>query len=222
MGDKQEMTDPKELAGIFKKSGMFDKQRRKLIDNFKSSETHNNLLLKLKLMIDNKVKNDPSILMKNKGKMGALIQGEIISDHNKDANSLLSIVDRDIQEKIIDSPEFRASIKNELRDIKRKQEGVSDEEYKEILKQEQEQEQKEKEQQKDQQQRLFEDYHHPHSRWKPNESNHKFNHNRVMKAPKFNLFSNDHSDPSHDNSNNNSSNSSNSNPSTKKEFSLKY
>lgn len=135
--NNSEMKDSKELTDIYKKNGSFDQQRKELLENFKTSETHSNLLLKLKLMVESKVKQDPSLLTKNKGKMAALIQGEIISQHNMDgSNSLLSIVDKDIQEKIIDSPEFHESLRYELRDIKRKHEGISDEEFQEILRKE--------------------------------------------------------------------------------------
>ncbi|KAI3403678.2 hypothetical protein KGF56_003496 [Candida oxycetoniae] len=116
-------------------------------------------------MIESKVKNDPSILMKNKGKMAALILGEIVnpnsgnmqsssgettnttpnnsnSSSNGNSNniataaptarsedSILSIVDKDIQEKIIDSSEFHNSLKIELMDVRRKLLGISDEEF---------------------------------------------------------------------------------------------
>lgn len=122
------VSDHKQLASIYKKNGSFDKRRKLLLENFKDSQTHKNLLLKLKLMVENKIKNDPSILLKNRGKMGALIQGEIISN-NTGGHSILNIVDKDIQEKIIDSPEFHEILKVELKDIKRKFEGVSDEDY---------------------------------------------------------------------------------------------
>lgn len=129
------VVDHKQLALVYKKNGSFDKQRKLLLENFKDSQTHKNLLLKLKLMVENKIKNDPSILLKNKGKMGALIQGEIINS-NSDGGSILSIVDKDIQEKIIDSPEFHEILRVELKDIKRKAEGVSDEEYAKQLEEE--------------------------------------------------------------------------------------
>lgn len=163
------VTDPKELASVYKKNGSFDSQRRKLLTDFKSSQTHTNLLLKLKLMVENKIKNDPSILMKNRGKMGALIQGEIISEH-KDSHNLLSIVDRDIQAKIIDSPDFQAAIKSELKDIKRVIEGISDEEYTKIL-------QKEAEEEKQK----------PPPPAERDSYSYKYKHNRVTKPPKFNI-----------------------------------
>lgn len=131
-----EVNDPKQLTTVYKKNGSFDHRRKLLLEDFKKSETHSNLILKLKLMVENKIKNDPSILMKNKGKMGALIQGGIINDHmqqksvnSKNDNSLLSIVDKDIQVKIIDSPEFHTELSNELKDIKRVLLGISDENY---------------------------------------------------------------------------------------------
>lgn len=120
--------DHKQLATIYKKNGSFDNQRKLLLENFKGSQTHSNLLLKLKLMVESKIKHDPGILLKNKGKMGALIQGEIIGNHTG-GNSILSIVDKDIQEKIIDSPEFHDILQVELKDIRRRFLGISDEDY---------------------------------------------------------------------------------------------
>ncbi|EGW35287.1 uncharacterized protein SPAPADRAFT_53584 [Spathaspora passalidarum NRRL Y-27907] len=120
--------DSKQLTTIYKKNGQFDSQRKQLLENFKQSETYANLLLKLKILVENKVKQDPTILTKNKGKMAALIQGEIIND-SSGAAGLLSIVDRDIQDKIIDSPEFHNVIREQLMDIRRILMGISDEEY---------------------------------------------------------------------------------------------
>lgn len=138
--------DPKQLTTIYKKNGDFDKQRKVLLENFKQSETHSNLLLKLKLMVESKIKQDPSILLKNKGKMGALIQGEIINDHmSTNGSGLLSIVDKDIQDKIIDSPEFHILLRTELKDIKRKLMGISDEDYAAQLETEEKEKEKEKE-----------------------------------------------------------------------------
>lgn len=137
-GELIEITDHKQLTSIYKKNGNFDKRRKQLLENFKGSQTHNNLLLKLKLMVESKIKNDPSILLKNKGKMGALIQGEVITG-NTAGHSILSIVDKDIQEKIIDSPEFHESLKSELKDTKRKCMGVSDEDYAKQLEEEEKQ-----------------------------------------------------------------------------------
>lgn len=145
-----QVTDHKQLASIYKKNGSFDNQRKLLLENFKNSQTHKNLLLKLKLMVENKIKNDPSILLKNRGKMGALIQGEIISGTTR-GNNILNIVDKDIQEKIIDSPEFHEILKVELKDIKRKCEGISDEDYAKQLSEEEkrkEEEEKRKEKEK--------------------------------------------------------------------------
>lgn len=100
--------------------------------------------------------------------MGALIQGEIISEHTTKDSSILSIVDRDIQAKIIDSPSFHADIKRELKDIKRRKEGISDEDYEKMLKKEEEEEISKPPPEK-------EGY------------NYKLKHNRVTKPPKFNL-----------------------------------
>ncbi|KAG2731589.1 hypothetical protein G9P44_001475 [Scheffersomyces stipitis] len=157
--------DTKQLTNIYKKNGSFDKQRRQLLQNFKQSETHANLLLKLKVMIENKINQDPSILMKNKGKMGALIQGEIINEHlasksnstsGSGSNSnfestipagsgLLSIVDKDIQDKIIDSPDFHKLVRDELKDIRRILLGISDEDYQKELRKEADEEREKQE-----------------------------------------------------------------------------
>lgn len=127
--------DHKLLSATYKKSGMFDSKRKVLLQNFKESQTHSNLLLKLKVMVESKIRNDPSILLKNKGKTAALIQGEVINN-NSSESSILSIVDKDIQEKIIDSPDFHRELKDELKDIRRKLLGVSDEDYARELDQE--------------------------------------------------------------------------------------
>ncbi|OBA24473.1 hypothetical protein METBIDRAFT_37988 [Metschnikowia bicuspidata var. bicuspidata NRRL YB-4993] len=120
--------DHKTLSATYKKNGSFDNKRKILLQDFKKSQTHSNLLLKLKVMVESKIRNDPSILLKNKGKIAALIQGEVING-NSSGSSILSIVDKDIQEKIIDSPGFHQELKVELKDIRRKLLGVTDEDY---------------------------------------------------------------------------------------------
>lgn len=127
--------DHKKLASTYKKNGTFDQQRKNLLENFKESETHSNLVLKLKVMVESKIKNDPSILLKNKGKTAALIQGEVLSN-SASGSSILSIVDKDIQEKIIDSPGFHLELRDELKDIRRKLLGISDENYAKQLQEE--------------------------------------------------------------------------------------
>lgn len=120
--------DHKQLAAVYKKNGLFDEQRKLLLANFKNSQIHTNLLLKLKVMVESKIKNDPTILLKNKGRTAALIQGEVINGSSS-GGSILLIVDKDIQERVVDSSEFHESLKVDLKDIKRKLEGVSDEDY---------------------------------------------------------------------------------------------
>ena len=66
--------------------------------------------------------------------MAALIQGEMTT--NNDNNELLNIVDKDIQDKIIDSFEFHNLVKNDLIDIKQELLGISDEEIAKIKDQE--------------------------------------------------------------------------------------
>jgi COMPASS component SHG1 len=184
MSGPGDINDPKQLTSVYKKNGSFDKQRKLLLNNFRKSETHANLLMKLKVLIDGKIKENPSILLKNKGKIAALIQGEIINEHlnesnkSKVGNSLLSIVDKDIQEKIIDSPEFHSLIRDELKDIRRKLQGVSDEDYKAQL----ESQKLEEEQQKLQNQQT-----HLVDVPKTTNMNYKPNSHRITKLPRFNL-----------------------------------
>lgn len=126
---------PENLTTVYKKNGSFDQQRKSLLEEFRLSETHANLLLKLKVLVESKIQNDPSILLKNKGMMSALIQGEIMNMRNNQKNGamqrsdFLDIVERDIQEKIIDSRQFHDLIKGELHAIRRDAMGISQEEY---------------------------------------------------------------------------------------------
>ncbi|ODV81377.1 uncharacterized protein CANTADRAFT_106924 [Suhomyces tanzawaensis NRRL Y-17324] len=183
----EQVTDPKQLTTVYKKNGSFDKQRKVLLENFKQSETHANLLLKLKLMVESKVKQDPSILMKNKGKIAALIQGEIINEHlgknSGGSGGLLSIVDKDIQDKIIDSPDFHQELKTELKDIRRVMMGISDEEYQKQLEEEKAEEEKEK--REAQTLSAVSDYSSSSYRVKGLGGNH-----RISKPPRFNFSSN--------------------------------
>lgn len=126
---------PENLTNIYKKNGSFDQQRKALLEEFRQSETHANLLLKLKVLVESKIQNDPSILLKNKGMMAALMQGEIMSIRNNQQNAglpkhdLLDIVERDIKEKITDSHHFHSLIKAELHAIKRDAMELCQEEY---------------------------------------------------------------------------------------------
>jgi len=183
MNGSGDVTDPKQLTSIYKKNGSFDKQRKLLLNNFRKSETHANLLMKLKVLIDGKIKENPSILLKNRGKIAALIQGEIINEHLNDSNkpkvgnTLLSIVDKDIQEKIIDSPEFHTLLRDELKDIRRKLQGISDDDYRAQL----ESQRVEEEQKLQNQQTQLVDV--P----KTTNINYKPNSHRITKVPRFNL-----------------------------------
>lgn len=188
----KEPIDPKTLTTIYKKNGSFDKQRKELLENFKKSETNSNLLLKIKLMVENKIKQDPSILLKNKGITGALIQGEIINQHinRKEESSVLSIVDKDIQDKIMESPEFRHVLRKELKDIKRTLLGISDEDYQKQLAKEKEEEITKKNQELEDTQ--YENDYKNNFRLKHLKSNHK-----VSKAPRFSFLSNRQNDRSY-------------------------
>lgn len=193
--------NPKELTAKYKRAGLFDQQRRLLLDNFRELETHANLLLKLKLLIEAKVKDDPLILMKNKGKMAALIQGEIINQHHAEAKSkpngaapsLLSIVDQDLREKIIDLPEFQNQLRMEIKDIQRKMLGVSDEDYQAQLKREQEEAQRRaKELQEKEERRRLERAEKERAKERLWEEKHMrksaSGHHRVMKPPRINVL----------------------------------
>ncbi|KAK6201417.1 uncharacterized protein RJT21DRAFT_120468 [Scheffersomyces amazonensis] len=262
-GDVSQVTDPKQLTTIFKKNGSFDKQRRSLLSNFKSSETHANLLLKLRIMVENKIKNDPSILMKNKGIMGALIQGEILSESkdkdkgkdnesgssssnsntntntNTNSNSntssnnslnyykkqtsgsgLLSIVDKDIEDKIIESAEFHNLLKDELKDIRRKLVGISDEDYNKILQQEKDEELRQQQEAKlKQQEKRSHNHgsHHNHNDYRNNfriktlASNHKVTKPRFNFSHSNNNINNNNVNDNNSTNNNNTNNNSNNN-----------
>ncbi|ODV85874.1 hypothetical protein CANARDRAFT_7237 [[Candida] arabinofermentans NRRL YB-2248] len=80
---------PQELITKYKRKGYFDTKRKQLISNFTTSETENDVSMNFKLdelidkLIDLKVRQDPSILAKNKGKLAALVQTALINEQFK-------------------------------------------------------------------------------------------------------------------------------------------
>ncbi|KAI5969362.1 hypothetical protein CANMA_001429 [Candida margitis] len=200
------VTDPKQLTTIYKKNGTFDAKRKELLSNFKESETCNNLLLKLRIMVESKIKADPLILMKNKGKMAALIQGEIVNRSNindpasssssdsKNDTGILSIVDKDIQEKIIDSSQFHELLREELMDVQRKIMGISDEEFEKMktelrMKKEQREQEVLKRNARLEKEKLQMDYRNNFKVKDLTNGHAATNGHRVNKAPRFNLKS---------------------------------
>lgn len=76
--------DQAQLVAKYKKDGFFDEDRKALFDAFSSSDNHatktelNNLILSL---VKIKIEKDPYLLTKNKGKISALIQTELVKRH---------------------------------------------------------------------------------------------------------------------------------------------
>lgn len=76
------ITDPRQLVNQYKRSGLFDDERKKILNNFKSSDTYELLQKKVEELVNLKIQEDNSILVKNKGRTSALIQSSFINSGN--------------------------------------------------------------------------------------------------------------------------------------------
>ncbi|ODQ79096.1 hypothetical protein BABINDRAFT_162161 [Babjeviella inositovora NRRL Y-12698] len=108
------ITDPKQLTTVYKRSGAFDKQRKQLLNDFKDSETFSRVSSVIQQRIRKKVAKDPSLLAKNKGKIAALIQGEIINDPE-----VIELIEKDIRRRVFTAKESHNAVYNGLDDIQR-------------------------------------------------------------------------------------------------------
>lgn len=74
--------DQKEIVAEFNKKGYFDTRRKELFDLFVADETRQQQLeVLLKQLIKCKIEKDPDFFGKNRGKMSALIQTELVKRH---------------------------------------------------------------------------------------------------------------------------------------------
>lgn len=81
------ITDPRQLVNQYKRSGLFDDERKKILNNFKSSNTYELLQNKVEELVNLKIQEDNSILVKNKGRTSALIQSSLINTGNTNGSS---------------------------------------------------------------------------------------------------------------------------------------
>lgn len=133
-GIKKNTFNAKKLTSIYKKNGSFDKQRNIFLETFKNSDVYSKSIIKLEEIIEKIIKENPDFLLKNKGKIAALIQGQIINDYlklksdtnnlvpnkelNNDSNTnFLFEIDQEIEKIIFSSTEFQVSLRKDLMKI---------------------------------------------------------------------------------------------------------
>lgn len=74
--------DHKELISRYKKQGYFDLKRKELFDLFISDQSKNEELKNLlNQLVKYKILKDPDLFGKNRGKLSALIQTELVKRH---------------------------------------------------------------------------------------------------------------------------------------------
>ncbi|OLL25986.1 Set1 complex component shg1 [Neolecta irregularis DAH-3] len=87
------------LVEMYKKSGQFDQLRRDLMREFYDTEGVT-LVERLKVLVDQEVENDPSLLTREKGKATALLTGAM--ERSKISEDALKL----IKSSILESPQF--------------------------------------------------------------------------------------------------------------------
>lgn len=74
--------DQKELIAEYKKQGNFDSKRKELFDAFVSDKTRQMELSQfINQLVKLKISKDPDLFGKNRGKLSALIQTELVKRH---------------------------------------------------------------------------------------------------------------------------------------------
>ncbi|CDK25588.1 unnamed protein product [Kuraishia capsulata CBS 1993] len=109
--------DAKGLSSLYKRKGYFDQQRKVLLSDFKQSSEHETLQHMLRQLVEEKVKEDPTILTKNKGKMAALLQGSIAT--NSRNKEILSLVEKYSKTRTVDSKELTASVNETMEQLEK-------------------------------------------------------------------------------------------------------
>ncbi|CEP25041.1 unnamed protein product [Cyberlindnera jadinii] len=82
--------DAKTLEVLYKRRGYFDAKRDELLQQFKQTDTHAQLLEMIKSIVDEIVQTKPELLLKNKGQLAALIEGIILRQNSAAHESSLT------------------------------------------------------------------------------------------------------------------------------------
>ncbi|KAH3672267.1 hypothetical protein WICMUC_004362 [Wickerhamomyces mucosus] len=71
------ISDNKSINVLYKRKGHFDAKREELVKNFKQTEAYGNLVTTAKQIVESIIRNNPKLLVKNRGQLTALIEGTI-------------------------------------------------------------------------------------------------------------------------------------------------
>ncbi|CCH40644.1 hypothetical protein BN7_178 [Wickerhamomyces ciferrii] len=131
--------DAKSLSISYKRKGYFDEKRSAILEHFKTTEAHDELLATIKAIVDRIVRKNPELLLKNKGQLAALIEGTISrqvqngsisnnagvipSANDKDLDlgdvkNVYDIFDEEVKQSTIGSDELKEEIRNVLKELK--------------------------------------------------------------------------------------------------------
>lgn len=74
--------DQKEIVAEYKRQGLFDARRKQFFDTFVADETRQQQLKELiSELVKCKIEKEPELFSKNRGKVSALIQTELVKRH---------------------------------------------------------------------------------------------------------------------------------------------
>lgn len=115
---KHEEIDPaKKLADQFKKQGHFDKIKQDMllgpIDNTDSTPLQDFIKTRVSAVVQTMVKDDESLIFKNRGSTSALIEGQLLKDGYRKLDTDTISVDARIR-KIFEQPQLTTQLKETL------------------------------------------------------------------------------------------------------------
>jgi len=131
--------DAKGLSISYKRKGYFDNKRKAILQQFQTTKAHDELLSKIKTIVNEIVQRNPELLLKNKGQLAALIEGTIsrqIQNAGMSTNlngaapngpasidlgevgNIYDIFDEEVKQSTIGSEELREDIRKVLKELK--------------------------------------------------------------------------------------------------------
>ena len=74
----KEAADVGKLVLTYKRGGGFDEKKKAILQEFPHTPQYHQLMQLVKIIVDNEISRDPSLLLKNRGQLAALIEGSIL------------------------------------------------------------------------------------------------------------------------------------------------